>query len=139
PPGGRARRRAARSASSRWPRSCRHRGRNEPALLEQRDDALRALLRLLLLGLDPDLRGLRGFIRIGHAGELLDLAPERLLVQALHVAAGAHPAPRADRNPPESAAPPPHPPRPVPPPAGRPGGGGGSPPPRARAHRHPPR
>src|SRR5207249_2359593 len=48
---------------------------------------LRALPGLLMLGLDPDLGLLRLLVGIGHAGELLDLAPEGLLVQPLDVAA----------------------------------------------------
>src|SRR3712207_7820240 len=42
-----------------------------------------ALLRLLLVGLDVQLRGGRRLIRIRDAGELQDLTRERLLVEAL--------------------------------------------------------
>ncbi len=41
------------------------------------------------LGLEPQLRRLRLLVRVGDAGELGDLAAERLLVEALHVAARA--------------------------------------------------
>ena len=46
----------------------------------------RALLRLVLLGVDHELRARRLLVRVRDAGELLDLALERLLVEALHVA-----------------------------------------------------
>src|SRR5262249_33395164 len=86
--GGRpARRRAARPASAPSRRSCRARRPDQAELLEQLQDPLRAPFRLLVLGLDPDLRQLGRLVRVGDAGELLDLAPERLLVEALHVAA----------------------------------------------------
>src|SRR5439155_26192934 len=75
------------SASLRWRRSCRHRCRNQTALLEQLQNPLCALLGLLVFGLDPDLGNRGRLVRVGHSGELLDLAAERLLVQALDVPA----------------------------------------------------
>ena len=54
-----------------------------------RDDGLRALLRRLALGVDDDLRVLGLLIGVVDAGEALDLAGERLLVEAVHVAARA--------------------------------------------------
>ena len=49
----------------------------------------RRLLGLQLLGVEHELGAHRLLVRVRHAGELLDLALERLLVEALHVAAGA--------------------------------------------------
>ena len=56
---------------------------------QQRQHAGRALLGLLALRLDAQLRAHRGLVRVGDARELLDLAGEGLGVQTLHVAAGA--------------------------------------------------
>src|ERR671932_437836 len=48
-------------------------------------DQLRALLRRMPLGLDPDVGLRRLLVGVVDAGEALDLAPERLLVQPLDV------------------------------------------------------
>ena len=53
------------------------------------EDELRALLRLVLLGVDHDLGIARLLVRIVDTGEALDLALERLLVETLDVAARA--------------------------------------------------
>src|ERR687898_1258766 len=50
------------------------------------DHELRALLGRLLLRSENELRISRRLVGIGHAGELLDLARESLLVETLHVA-----------------------------------------------------
>src|SRR3954468_6436670 len=54
-----------------------------------REDDLRALLGRVLLRLDPDVGARRLLVRIVDAGEALDLALERLLVQAFDVTARA--------------------------------------------------
>src|SRR5215210_2976902 len=58
-------------------------------LLEPGDDPAGALVGLLLIGLDVELRGGGRLVRVGDAGELRYLPGERLLVEALHVALGA--------------------------------------------------
>src|SRR5687768_13122744 len=60
--------------------------RHEAALLEEREDALRARLDVLARGVDDELR--RGQLLVGSAdpGELRDLPGARLLVEALRVA-----------------------------------------------------
>src|SRR5688572_30450847 len=58
-------------------------------LLDERDDLLRGLLGRLVLGVHDERGILRRLVRVGHAGELLDLALEGLLVEALDVALGA--------------------------------------------------
>src|SRR5215216_5297972 len=73
-------------APSRSGRLCR---RDELALLEQSEQLPRGFLRRLMFGVQLDLRVERWLIWVGDAGELLDLALERLLVEALHVALGA--------------------------------------------------
>ena len=65
-------------------------------LLEPGEDPAGAVLRLLLVGLDVQLGGGRRLVRVGDARELRDLARERLLVEALHVALGAHLEGRVD-------------------------------------------
>src|SRR5581483_6970552 len=60
--------------------------RDQLALLEQRQDLRRVLLRRVVLGVENDLGVERRLVWIRDAGELLDLALEGLLVQALHVA-----------------------------------------------------
>src|SRR5919201_1051112 len=62
---------------------------DEAELLQLVDHDPRRFRRLVLLRLDAQLRRVRLLVRVGHAGELFELAPEGLLVQALHVAAGA--------------------------------------------------
>ena len=64
-------------------------GRNEPELLELRDHASRRLLRREPLRVDDDLGVLRRLVRVVDAREALDLAGERLRVEAVHVAARA--------------------------------------------------
>src|SRR3954469_14230109 len=59
------------------------------ALLRARNHVPPPRLRALLLGVDHELRTRRLLVRVGHARELLDLALEGLLVEALDVAAGA--------------------------------------------------
>src|SRR3954452_1419697 len=54
-----------------------------------REDDLRALLGRVLLRLDPDVGARRFLVRVVYAGEALDLALERLLVQAFDVTARA--------------------------------------------------
>src|SRR3954452_13702632 len=54
-----------------------------------REDDLRALLGRVLLRLDPDVGARRLLVRVVDAGEALDLALERLLVQAFDVTARA--------------------------------------------------
>ena len=67
-----------------------HRRRDEPQLLELRDDELRALLRLVLLGVERRARGRDGSSYGSSTPVKPVISPrERLLVQALHVAAGA--------------------------------------------------
>src|SRR5829696_1126402 len=61
----------------------------EAHFLEPLEHDARALLRLVLLGLQHDLRAGRYLVRIRDSRELLDLTPEGLLVKALHVAPGA--------------------------------------------------
>jgi adenylyl-sulfate kinase len=61
----------------------------QPELLELVDDGLGALLRRNALGVDDQLRARGRLVGIGHAGELLDLAGESLLVEALDVTLGA--------------------------------------------------
>ena len=59
-----------------------------PFRLEVAQDLRQALLHRLLLGVDSDF-GVQGLlVRVGDAGEVLDLTPDRLLVEALHVATG---------------------------------------------------
>src|SRR5512132_2443894 len=69
--------------------SCGHLGSSETKLLEPVEDDARRLLRRMLLGVDPQLRLARLLVGIRDARELLDLAPKRLLVEALDVAARA--------------------------------------------------
>src|SRR5918995_5691236 len=66
--------------------SCRHLGARQTQLLELVEDDTRRLLRRMLLGVDPDLGVARLFVRVGDAGELLELAAEGLLVEPLDVA-----------------------------------------------------
>src|ERR671916_594775 len=58
-------------------------------LLEPEDNPARALVRLLLVGLDVELGGGRRLVGVGDAGELRDLTGEGLFVEALDVALGA--------------------------------------------------
>src|SRR5262245_26815402 len=57
-----------------WARSCGHRRTDQAELLEPGDDDVRALLRLVLLGVEDDLGRRRLLVRIVDAGEALDLA-----------------------------------------------------------------
>src|SRR2546428_12316842 len=66
-----------------------HLHRHEAVLFQHLEDALRALRRLLVLRLDANLRIRRHLVGIRHTGELLDLPPEGLLVEAFHVTARA--------------------------------------------------
>src|SRR5919198_824718 len=69
-----------------------HLAEEEPELLELAEHPVRALLGRGRLGIDDELRAGRRLIRVGDAGELLDLAGERLLVQPFHIPrrAGLH-------------------------------------------------
>ena len=60
--------------------------RDAAALLELGDDSVRESFRALLGGVENQLRGLGRFVRLIDAGEILDLARERALVEALRVA-----------------------------------------------------
>src|SRR5688500_11536516 len=86
--------RGARSLRSACERASARSRCGSDLLLDERDDLLRRLLRRLRLGVDDQLGVLRLLIRIGDARELLDLALEGLLVQALDVTLGA----RLDRR-----------------------------------------
>src|SRR3712207_3651868 len=67
-------------------------------LLEPGYDPPGALVRLLLVGLYVQLGGGGRLVGIGYPGELPDLARESLLVEALHVALGAHLERRVDED-----------------------------------------
>src|SRR5881398_498200 len=62
---------------------------DQPELLEPREHESRAPLRLVVLRVQDELRGDRLLVRVVDAGEPLQLAGEGLLVEPLHVAAGA--------------------------------------------------
>src|SRR5512132_1740758 len=64
----------------------RLRRRDQLPLLEQREDRRGRLLRRLVLGVERELGVERRLVRIRDPGELLDLAPEGLLVEPLDVA-----------------------------------------------------
>src|SRR6266404_5652811 len=59
---------------------------HDAALLEVREDLARARVDALAAGVDLELGRERRLVRGGDAGELLDLAGARLLVEAFHVA-----------------------------------------------------
>lgn len=65
-------------------------GRDQSLRLQPRDDIDDALLDGLLCRVDGDLGVLGGLVRRADAGELLDLARARLLVQALGIALLGH-------------------------------------------------
>src|SRR5215211_2372643 len=69
--------------------SCGDFGGNDAQLFEPREHDPRALLGIVLLRVDHDLGVGRLLVGIRFAGELLDLALERLLVETLDVTAGA--------------------------------------------------
>src|SRR5581483_3706092 len=69
--------------------SCRHLRRDQAELLERLDHDLCRLLGRPALRLDDDLGVLRLLVRVVDAREARDLARERLLVEAVHVAASA--------------------------------------------------
>src|SRR5688572_30390634 len=62
---------------------------DQSSLLEPADDVRRRLGGCLTVGVEPELRALGLLVRRRHAGEVVELATECALVQALVVAAGA--------------------------------------------------